>query len=278
MTTWTFSVRARAVAGPLFAWAAAACAASPDAATAESESVATADDASSLAGRFTYFVVRPDTRRCTFPSCGGYFVARANQATTRCGDGADRAECYVVELDLEGAGVSVDDAAAAREDAARVLVRGSVKARSYGTDVLDVFDATEVWRSSLGPAAPADGAAPPAFFRLAYAGACGEGCPSLAAAPLNASLASVPVSWIALDRALVASERGSAIDAAFRSRLLSEGALVAPTGDRRGSTFVATRTFLRVESGARLDEACTDTGTCREGFACCAGRCAAACR
>lgn len=46
------------------------------------------------------FRVRPDLRMCPSPRCGGYWVAQANRATTRCGDGSVRAWCYVTEIKL----------------------------------------------------------------------------------------------------------------------------------------------------------------------------------
>src|SRR5919197_6304583 len=41
------------------------------------------------------FVVRPDPRECPSPLCGGYWVALANRARTRCSDGLLRPRCYV---------------------------------------------------------------------------------------------------------------------------------------------------------------------------------------
>jgi len=41
------------------------------------------------------FLVQPDMRLCPSPLCGGYWVALANGARTRCGDGARQTRCYV---------------------------------------------------------------------------------------------------------------------------------------------------------------------------------------
>lgn len=41
------------------------------------------------------FVAQPDPRLCPSPLCGGYWVALANGARTRCGDGTRQARCYV---------------------------------------------------------------------------------------------------------------------------------------------------------------------------------------
>jgi hypothetical protein len=43
------------------------------------------------------FVVRQDPRLCPSPLCGGYWVALANGARTRCGGGVRRAQCYIAE-------------------------------------------------------------------------------------------------------------------------------------------------------------------------------------
>ena len=40
------------------------------------------------------FVVRNDPRLCPSPRCGGYWVALANGARTRCQDGLRRPRCY----------------------------------------------------------------------------------------------------------------------------------------------------------------------------------------
>ena len=41
------------------------------------------------------FLAQPDMRLCPSPLCGGYWVALANGARTRCGDGTRQARCYV---------------------------------------------------------------------------------------------------------------------------------------------------------------------------------------
>jgi hypothetical protein len=43
------------------------------------------------------YVVRVDPRLCPSPLCGGYWVALANGARTRCADGTRRARCYVAK-------------------------------------------------------------------------------------------------------------------------------------------------------------------------------------
>ena len=41
------------------------------------------------------YVAQQDMRMCPSPLCGGYWVALANHARTRCADGTLRARCYV---------------------------------------------------------------------------------------------------------------------------------------------------------------------------------------
>lgn len=64
------------------------------------------------------YVVRPDPRLCPSPLCGGYWVALANRARTRCADGLFRPRCYVARVLSPGRGpVTV---------AANGLVRGGL--------------------------------------------------------------------------------------------------------------------------------------------------------
>lgn len=65
------------------------------------------------------YVVRPDPRLCPSPRCGGYWVALANHARTRCHDGLLRARCYVASaIDVGGIPLAagVPDGALARAD------------------------------------------------------------------------------------------------------------------------------------------------------------------
>lgn len=56
----------------------------------------------------SYFIVRRDTRRCAFPTCGGFFVAAVNQSVTQCARGSFEKECYVPTLDFSYYEASVD--------------------------------------------------------------------------------------------------------------------------------------------------------------------------
>jgi hypothetical protein len=96
------------------------------------------------------YVVRPDPRLCPSPLCGGYWVARANHARTRCHDALHRPRCYVATL--SGSRRSLADGALARG------VLGSAAVEGFGP--LGALRVDEAWEPVTG--APATGE----FFRL----------------------------------------------------------------------------------------------------------------
>jgi len=65
------------------------------------------------------YVARPDPRACPSPLCGGYWVARANHARTRCHDGLLRPRCYVadaVDVNRHPLEAGIPDGSLARAD------------------------------------------------------------------------------------------------------------------------------------------------------------------
>ena len=54
---------------------------------------------SQIATTDQYFSIMADVRKCAFPTCGGWFLQRLNQTTTRCSDGRSAATCYTPVLD-----------------------------------------------------------------------------------------------------------------------------------------------------------------------------------
>jgi hypothetical protein len=50
----------------------------------------------------TFYLLRPDLRRCASPMCGGYFVHQVNSGLTRCANGRQMSECYVANIDWSG--------------------------------------------------------------------------------------------------------------------------------------------------------------------------------
>jgi hypothetical protein len=81
------------------------------------------------------YVVRHDQRLCPSPLCGGYWVAIANGARTRCADGLRHLRCYVARA-VDGRGRAVGDIPEG------ALVRGAMNS---GRDDLDVLMATAAY-------------------------------------------------------------------------------------------------------------------------------------
>jgi hypothetical protein len=72
------------------------------------------------------YAMRVDPRLCPSPLCGGYWVALANGARTRCADGTTRPRCYVakaVDERRHPLELSVPDGA---------LARATIEASDYG--------------------------------------------------------------------------------------------------------------------------------------------------
>ncbi len=105
-------------------------------------------------GSYTYFEIYRDLRKCSSPSCGGFFLHRLNRSTTVCHNGSSRWSCYVPGLDWSESNLG-DDLQAALLDAATrdatsygavALVRGRFAPESYsGYGNLGRFIVTEAW-------------------------------------------------------------------------------------------------------------------------------------
>jgi len=87
----------------------------------------------------TFFTIRPDMRKCASPMCGGYFVKQVNQPTTRCANGRNMTECYVADIDWNGA---------PEVDAKQALVRGSLVTRGDRNGKYGTLKVTETWEST----------------------------------------------------------------------------------------------------------------------------------
>jgi hypothetical protein len=134
------TLRAFLSVGTLAAVALASCAPVDDVAAPESESTEEVRAAGAV-----YLRVRPDYRRCVSPLCGGWWVSRVNQRTTRCADGTWAAECYVAAIDWSATGLSDAD----RERTPVALLRGRVEAQTYGQfGNLGRLVVTEAWRAA----------------------------------------------------------------------------------------------------------------------------------
>ena len=122
------------------------------AATAEPDELAATDAdlgdlgaADAASGLYTYYTLRQDFRRCIYPLCGGYWVARVNRSTTTCADGSRAAECYVSDVDLASLGLSDAEAAGVRGALGRAVVRGRLVSRTAGSYPAPALVATEAW-------------------------------------------------------------------------------------------------------------------------------------
>ncbi|HZS37516.1 MAG TPA: Kazal-type serine protease inhibitor family protein [Polyangia bacterium] len=196
-----------------------------------------ADSASSTS---TYYTVRQDVRKCAWPACGQYWVKRANFSTTTCQDGVKRAECYVVDFDVEnGLGLSSDEASAFRSQAraGQVILRGSIKPATYGTQTLGFFEPTE------GYAAATADAPSGTFYRASRSGV------RVHEAKLDSTI-SRNVSGVDLSAVAATSDQLTAADAE-----LAAGDLIV-AGSNAGPTLDATQFYLRVRHQAPADTSC----------------------
>jgi hypothetical protein len=194
-----------------------------------------ADAASATA----HVLVRPDPRMCPSPRCGGAWVRRVNHATTRCADGAARAECYVT---------SVDGPQPQPRRGVPFLARGRiVPARIEGYPGLGSLAVDAAWRPA-GPRAPRG-----TTYRVADNGirCITTPCFTLTAAPLDRAgrvtlsdldLRGVGAAKADLERALAAIDgRGALVTGTVRA-VPDAG----PAGT--GRTLVATQVWLPAAS------------------------------
>lgn len=187
------------------------------------------------AGDAGYFVVRPDPRLCPSPLCGGYWVALANRARTRCADGLRRPSCYVAK--------AVDADGRPRPSFPAVgLAHGRLESQpfeSFGElGVLVVDDAF----AAAGQPQPSG-----RFVRLVDTGIrCVRApCFSIRKAGLN-SPGRTALSGVDLRPARLGSADTTRAEAALAARpagLLAQGRVVSETDG--GRVFRATRVFLR---------------------------------
>ncbi len=111
-------------------------------------------------GVHTYYEITRDMRKCSFPTCSGFFLDRLNASSTKCHDGASREQCYTPELDwsesglTEAAHAKLEEAAAKSvlEEGVHAIVRGRFAKKNLTTPVpsLGRFVVTEVWISQSG--------------------------------------------------------------------------------------------------------------------------------
>lgn len=176
------------------------------------------------------YVVRHDPRLCPSPLCGGYWVAIANGARTRCVDGLRHPRCYVAEA----ARANGDPVGRIAEEA---LVRGAM---DLGRDDLGELVVSAVY----APAgrAPVRGG----YYRVRDTGIrCVRApCFSYRVTQVNGSTRTT-VSGVDISAARVTASELDRADAALQTRdgLYARGLFVR--GDEGERVFRATRLFLR---------------------------------
>jgi hypothetical protein len=178
----------------------------------------------------TMFVVRHDPRLCPSPMCGGYWVALANGARTRCADGLRRVRCYAARA-VDAKGRPLGDIAEG------VLVRGAIEA---GRDDLDDLVVTAV-RVPAGSAVAAGG-----YYRVVDTGIrCVRApCFSYRASQVNGSTGT-RVSGVDVAAAKATAKESARANAALWTQdgLYARGDF--SSGLDGGRVFHARRLFLR---------------------------------
>jgi len=210
------------------------------------------------AANAAYYSIRPDLRKCVSPLCGGVFVQRVNQVSTRCADGSRQRECYAAAVDLSALGLREEQAAAvqSRIRSGTVLLKGRLENQEFPDfGRLGRFVAAEVW------AAATDAAPSGNFFRLNDKGlvCITDPCLSFREAKLNSrrrrDLAGVDLIPVGagdadLSAALAQKRQAAGILAAGAHRRVS-----GPAG--RALAFVASQFYLPVNgTGSRLRQNC----------------------
>jgi len=130
------------------------------------------------AGGSYYAVSRVDTRKCSPPFCGGYFVAKLNRQATRCLDGVQRRECYVADLDLSA--LELDEEEAREVRAGNTIFLGELNPRGDFSSVGDLV-AHGAWQ------APTAGRGVGGIYRVEDSGlrCVTSPCPALSKTTIN---------------------------------------------------------------------------------------------
>lgn len=202
----------------------------------------------SLASTSTFYIVRPDLRKCASPLCGGFFIRSANQNLTRCANGRRMSECYVTDIQWNGA---------PEIELNRALLRGTITTRGNRKGKYGVLHVTEVWRAASEAKPYGD------FFRVRDLGVrcIAAPCLSHSEAKLN-STESKKIAGVNLNDAGANDE---AVSDAFKAMTGKDGVLVAgghtqvtgPAG--RALMLNAAQFYLRASTSGQL-KPCKKTG------------------
>jgi hypothetical protein len=262
MTTRSvFSILVAGAAAAVVSAATSGCASS---APGADESTASDD---LQAGAYTYFVASRDLRKCAAPACGGYFVSRANRPTTTCADGSSAAACYVADIDVSGVSVSASASSKALglvgSDAGnpRVVFRGHVAKKSYGSKKLGVLDVTEIW---VAPAQMASDASEP-FYRIDDSGKrCAKApCDTFEDKQLNAATHST---FATLD---LTGAPGTATEQTRATAEASSSNGILAIGTLSSGTFSASQFFTQLADGKNAGDDCASDDECSGNLICC---------
>jgi hypothetical protein len=200
----------------------------------------------SVQNNSTFYILRPDLRKCASPLCGGYFVRRVNFNLTRCANGRYMSECYVASLDWNGA---------TEVEINRVLLRGSIVTNRSGR--YGVLKVTEAWRAANDKKPYGD------FFRVRDLGlrCIAAPCPTHQEAKVNTTsvrnMAGVDINSVGADDRTV-EEAQTALTS--RNGIIVAGAHSAVTGPAgRSEMLKGSQFYLRNESSAAM-KPCMKTG------------------
>lgn len=214
----------------------------------------TSDTADEIQGGSAgYFSIRRDQRRCASPMCGGFWVARLNEATTRCpGESTPQAECYIAELDTtqlgpQAVGYGFD------------VVRGRLSRRTFGQiGRFAVLNASEGWTAAT-PDAPTGG-----FVKLIDTGVqcVTTPCFNIRQARLNTGSERTISELDTSALALTVEQQAALLEGLATDGVLAAG--VNRSRPRRGVAWVASQVYLRyvepaVPTMCSADEECTIT-------------------
>jgi hypothetical protein len=108
------------------------------------ESISADGKADTASSTSTYYTLRPDTRRCVYPLCGGEWIKRVNFDTTKCVDGSWADECRVLDVDYSA--LAFTDVERAGFENSAILVRGTIAKTQVNGSTYGVLKVSEVWK------------------------------------------------------------------------------------------------------------------------------------
>jgi uncharacterized protein DUF6748/Kazal-type serine protease inhibitor-like protein len=132
----------------IFTLALPACGGQTDQPATDDASLSDDGKADRTGGGSSYYVVRPDLRRCAAPGCGGSFIKRVNFSTTTCADGSTAGECYMAAVDYSKTLLDDNDMAALANKL--VIVKGSIVKQKYAQGTFGNLNVSEVWVAAVG--------------------------------------------------------------------------------------------------------------------------------